>query len=71
MHELMLIPVSSITLPTRRRAASASVAAQSFSVPTSATPEALTSCVYVDLTSEDSSPIFAAFALDLLDGGDS
>lgn len=69
MHELMLIPVSSIMLPRRKHAAIASVTAQSISVPTSSTAAALPH-VFVDLTSEDSTPIFTAFELDLLDGGD-
>ena len=70
MHELMLIPVESIVLPSRKHAALSSINAQSFVVPTSVTA-ASTAYIFVDLSDENATPSFAAFELEFIDGGDS
>jgi hypothetical protein len=70
VHELMLIPVSAITLPSRKRAANASIAAQAFVLPTSVAPTS-TPHIYIDLLHEVGVPNFSAFELELLVGGDS
>jgi hypothetical protein len=69
MHELMLIPVESIQLPSRKHAALASIAAQSYVIPTSMT--AAGAHIFVDLMDEAATPSFAAFELEFMDGGDS
>lgn len=69
MHELMLIPVSAIALPSRKSAATSSVKALSFELPTAEVPES-TPYLYIDLLREVGVPNFAAFELDYCDGGD-
>jgi hypothetical protein len=66
----MLIPVSAITLPSRKRAATASIAAQAFLLPTSVVPASMPH-IFIDLLDEHCAPNFSAFELELLDGGDS